>query len=417
MDAREQRGLEIANTTKLKGNAGLWLVPSSNKPDGYTVEIDKVHQPRCSCPDYSFRFKKCKHIFAVEFTIERKRIRTETKDGQTTVTETTETVKVKRTTYRQEWKQYNAAQAYEKSEFLALLYSLANGIEEPLQTFGRPRLSMSDTIFAIVYKIYSTVSTRRFATDLRDAHQKGYLSKLPSYSTLFDYLKMEELTPYLKHLITESGKILKSVEVDFAVDSSGFSTSQFGRWFVAKYGGEADFRKWIKLHAMVGTKTNVVTSVEISTGFANDSPYFKGLVDSTVASGFKVAEVSADKAYLSKKNMLAVTHHGATPYIPFKSNTQPSVDSEIWNRMYYFYRMHNAEFEAHYHKRSNVETTFHMIKSKFGERLRGKTETAQINEVLAKVLCHNICCVVQSIHELGIEATFHAEMQPARKVG
>jgi hypothetical protein len=49
-----------------------------------------------------------------------------------------------------------------------------------------------------------------------------------------------------------------------------------------------------------------------------------------------------------------------------------------------------------------------MIKSKFGERLRSKTEMAQVNEALCKVLAHNICCVVQSIHELGIEANFYA---------
>jgi hypothetical protein len=60
---------------------------------------------------------------------------------------------------------------------------------------------------------------------------------------------------------------------------------------------------------------------------------------------------------------------------------------------------------------SNVETTFHMIKSKFGQRLRSRTLTAQINEALCKVLCHNLCVVIQSVHELGIEATFGAELQ------
>jgi hypothetical protein len=48
-----------------------------------------------------------------------------------------------------------------------------------------------------------------------------------------------------------------------------------------------------------------------------------------------------------------------------------------------------------------------MIKSKFGERLRSKTETAQINEALCKVLAHNICCVIQAVHELGIETNFY----------
>lgn len=47
-----------------------------------------------------------------------------------------------------------------------------------------------------------------------------------------------------------------------------------------------------------------------------------------------------------------------------------------------------------------------MIKSKFGTRLRSKTPVAQVNELLYKVLCHNLCCLVQSFYELGVEAEF-----------
>ncbi|HWN11991.1 MAG TPA: hypothetical protein VNO50_22370 [Pyrinomonadaceae bacterium] len=51
-----------------------------------------------------------------------------------------------------------------------------------------------------------------------------------------------------------------------------------------------------------------------------------------------------------------------------------------------------------------------MIKSKFGQRFRSKTMTAQINEALCKVLCHNLCVVIQSVHELGIDADFSTEV-------
>ncbi len=34
------------------------------------------------------------------------------------------------------------------------------------------------------------------------------------------------------------------------------------------------------------------------------------------------------------------------------------------------------------------------------------TPTAQVNEVLCKILCHNICVLIQSIYELGIEPVF-----------
>ncbi len=410
MEAREVRGLEIAAKTKLtrKGKSNIWLVPSqSGKQEKYSVALDE-EKPNCTCRDYEFRNEKCKHIFAVEYTIQRE----QTADG---VTITTETVKVIRKTYPQNWPAYNVAQTHEKSELQALLYELCQNLPEPEQKRGRPRLSLGDIIFLTTYKVYSTVSGRRFDTDLREAKQRGYLSKLPHYNSVFRYLESEALTPYLYELISMSALPLKSVESDFAVDSSGFSTGQFMRWFDVKYGKEEDRRQWLKLHLMTGTKTNIVTSVEVSDGYSNDYHHFKPLVNQTAKIGFKMAEVSADKAYLGGENLLTTLRHGAIPYIPFKSNSVPHSSgsygpkSQLWTRMFHFYNLHREEFLTHYHKRSNVETTFHMIKAKFGQRLRSKTQTAQINEALCKVLCHNLCVVIQSVHELGIEPTFLGE--------
>lgn len=41
----------------------------------------------------------------------------------------------------------------------------------------------------------------------------------------------------------------------------------------------------------------------------------------------------------------------------------------------------------------------------FGDHVRSKTDTAMANEALCKVLCHNLCCLIQSTYELGVEAT------------
>jgi hypothetical protein len=114
-------------------------------------------------------------------------------------------------------------------------------------------------------------------------------------------------------------------------------------------------------------------------------------------------------------NLLATTRHGATPYISFKSNSveqsKANPKSSVWVKMYHYYNLRRDEFLDHYHKRSNVETVFSMIKSKFGQRLRCKTPTAQINEALCKVLAHNLCCVIQSVHELNINASFREKSQ------
>lgn len=405
---REQKALEIAARTKLTREGDDWIVPSQSGPKNYKVNPDP-ESPQCTCPDFEFRQQRCKHIFAVEIVLQREV--TVSNDGTQTVTET---VTVKRK-YTQEWSAYNKAQTNEKAHFISFLHELCSGIEDPIQTNGRPRLPLGDIIFAATYKTYSTVSGRRFASDLRDALAKGYITKLPSYNSVFDYFRMASLTPYLKQLITASAQPLTSVESDFAVDSSGFSTGQFVRWLDVKYGTKEDRRQWLKLHLICGVKTNIVTSVEVSDGYAHDYHYMKELVNHTAEIGFKMKEVSADKAYLGAENLLAALRKGAIPYIPFKSNSVPHSEgsygakSELWTRMFHFYNYRRAEFLQHYHKRSNIETTFHMIKSKFGQRLRSKTQTAQINEALCKVLCHNLCVVIQSMYELNITPEFSGE--------
>ena len=74
--------------------------------------------------------------------------------------------------------------------------------------------------------------------------------------------------------------------------------------------------------------------------------------------------------------------------------------------MYHLFQLKQDEFLAHYHQRSNVESTFSMIKRKFGDSLFSKTETAMKNEVFCKVLCHNLVVLIHEIHELGIEPVF-----------
>jgi transposase len=287
------------------------------------------------------------------------------------------------------------------------LRGLCDGVVQPVQSKGRPRLRLSDVVFSAVFKVYSTFSGRRAVSGIRACEANGQIDKTPHYNSTFNYLENPALTPLLKALIEESASPLKAIESSFAVDSSGFSTSRFERWYDAKYGRTVSERQWLKCHLMCGITTNIVTSVEVTAGTANDCPYLPALAKTT-AKRFDIAEVSADKGYISNKNLEAVVALGATPYIPFKVNTTGE-GPELWRKLYHYYQFNRDTFLKHYHKRSNVETTFSMVKGKFGDAIRAKTDTAQVNEVLCKVLAHNLCVLVGSIYELGIEPTFWRE--------
>ena len=84
----------------------------------------------------------------------------------------------------------------------------------------------------------------------------------------------------------------------------------------------------------------------------------------------------------------------------------------MWRRLYAYFITREEEWKAHYHRRSNVETTFSMIKGKFGDSLRSKSETGQVNEILLKVLCHNICVLIQEMYELGITPNLEPVVKP-----
>lgn len=397
-EIRKQRGMQIAKTSRIMHREkGGYIVPSQSGSGAYIVRYEN-YKPVCECPDYEKRSVlgiKCKHCWAVEISINKKLY----PDGTVEITKTV------RKTYSQEWSAYNQAQTHEAELFMKLLHDLTENISKP-RKFGRPSLNLGESIFCSALKVYGTLSSRRTVGDFQTALDKGYISHKPHFNAVSKLLNKEELTPVLMELIQVSSLPLKSVETDFAIDSSGFGTSRFDRWYSFKYGKGITSRNWLKAHVVCGVKTNVITAVKITDGHANDCPQFSELVNAT-ANNFTMKEVSADPAYLSAENMKIVDDLDATAFIPFKSNSiSRSRHPKIWRKMFYYFNMNRDEFLNHYHKRSNAETVFHMIKSKFGDSVRSKNRTAQVNEILLKILCHNICVVIQEMFELKIEANF-----------
>ena len=72
-----------------------------------------------------------------------------------------------------------------------------------------------------------------------------------------------------------------------------------------------------------------------------------------------------------------------------------------------FFDDHQEYFMMKYHKRSNAETVFSMIKRKFGNHLYSKSSVGQTNEILCKALAHNICVLIQEYFENCVKIDFN----------
>ena len=392
---RRQKGQEIAKTGRVKMDGMKWVVPSQSSNRYYEVVLGLV-KSKCTCPDNTERQMKCKHIFAVEITVSK----TIDSKGNVTITET-------KKVYVQDWHNYTLAQNQEGKLFRKLLKDLVENVDEPIRTgAGRPRVPLKEALFCAIEKVYSMQSSRRaYSLYLEDA-KKQQISKAPNYNVINILLNDPEIRPILNKLLQITAMPLRSVETQFAIDSTGFRTTQFSQYCKEKHNTKRE-HSWVKAHLCVGVKTNIVTDVEITDENGADSPMFIPLTEGTRSLGFNIQEVSADKAYSARANLDAVAENGGIAYIPFKTNaTQHSRGGKVWNKMFYYYQMCRDEFMEHYHKRSNVETTNMAIKMKFGDCLKNKNFVSQSNELLCKLIAYNITVLINSMYELGIKPEF-----------
>lgn len=394
-DVKRQKGLEIAQTRKIKAISGGWLIPASSGSGVHYVRKTSTGL-KCSCPDFELRNQPCKHIYAAGFYPQ------EPKPDQIAPSH--------RNTYPQDWNSYNSYQTHERELLPPLLHDLCKSIEpepeEPQR--GRPKISLRDAVFSAALKVGSNLSARRFMPEMREAVKNGFASRLPSYNYILASIEDKRLTPFIERLISLSCLPLRAVDTSFAVDATGFGSRQYYQHRFKKDERNVEKQEVIKLHACVGVKTHVITMARVTSWNVHDSKEFSNVVVPT-SKMFKIAEVSEDKGYLAHEALNLVDSLGAVPYIAFKKNSRDNAESVVWNRMFHMFSLKREEFLDHYHKRSNVESVFSSLKRRYTDYVRNKGFTAQRNELLLKCLCYNISIVTQMAYELGIDPLFSVE--------
>lgn len=300
------------------------------------------------------------------------------------------------------WSAINKAGYNEASTFKHLLATLANELKEGVnQGRGRDGIDTRDMIFNICYTEYLNTSNRRVPGQLEEAEKQGYTTAC-AFNTITKYMKKEEIRDRIQELIQKSATPLKGHEETFAIDATGFSDSRFGCWQDHKYREKDEHRLWKKLHVACGVRSNIITAATVTKGTVHDQTQFEDLVDMT-DEYFDQGKIVADKGYNARVNYDKAKELGAKAYIPFKENVKGNAGGSYeWMRMYRKFQDYQNDFLREYHLRSNVESSFNVMKEKFGKNLRCRDSTALETEVLAKVLCYNICAVIRMMYELDL---------------
>jgi Transposase DDE domain/SWIM zinc finger len=396
---RVERGQAIASSPGLieRVAKGIFSVQSQSGPGVYLVTL-QGDRWKCMCPDFLAHDLACKHILAVRLH----------EKGFSLRAARTEETSRPRPSYAQDWSAYNRAQRAELRMFDEVLLELLREVEDPakVKQTGRPRLPLSDVLFAAIEKVYHGIPLRVTHGLSDQVHEARKISCSPSRNMPSVALRRADVTPVLHDLVAKSALPLASIEDTFAVDSSGFRTTSFGSYYREKYGA-ATQNVWVKGHIVVGTATHIIPKVTVTDARAGDSPEFPGLINGTVAAGFLLREVYADKGYLSGANYEAARELGGTAYIMFKKDSHghakhPAVRSPLWKTMWHLLQSDPSKFLDHYNKRENVEAVFAAIKKKLGETISSRDPVAQVNELLCKVLAYNITVLIHESFEHGI---------------
>ena len=123
-------------------------------------------------------------------------------------------------------------------------------------------------------------------------------------------------------------------------------------------------------------------------------------------------------------NLQAVSDASGTPFIPFKDSPAiPGLPGDqslpwasTWTKMYHLFSYQRDTFLAATTSGRTSRPRSPLAKTKLGDSLRSKSEVGQFNEVLCKVIAHNLCVLIACIHEIGLDIpTFTT--QPAEMAG
>jgi hypothetical protein len=216
------------------------------------------------------------------------------------------------------------------------------------------------------------------------------MSILPGKSTIQIGMKMLTMTNLWKFnsiILSEWSKR----KLNLLIDSSGIKILGRSVWFCIRIKEYITKRDCDKAHLAVCSDVLFIMNWRITKGKKNDCPFFAILLKPFKILGI----VLGDKGYLSRNNFqLAVDKRGCA-FIPFKSNATASPKSHpAWKAAFWIWGNLNSIYKEIYHQRSKIESVFHALKERYGDKLFCSGALMRRKEMALRFIAYNIRLVI-----------------------
>jgi hypothetical protein len=417
-DPRAQRGLALAQAKKdaIKPLVGAkYLVPSAAS-NGSSYVVD-VKAERCSCLDWAERGSpdhphRCKHIWCLVYVLKLA-------DGSELLMKERPRKKSDPSTWKKrDWTVINQCRTLIPRLGPQLLVELIDGAGLPgPPRRGRPGASLRDIVLTAAFREWEGATAGEAVVAIDELCARGLtsVSRVPHHNALLERFARPEVMPYLHRILAASALPMLPFETGITADATSFGTGVYDCAFIEKHGKKEQKRPPTKRHSWIdvvigwGVNLHVVVAAQPTehNPIGGEVGMMPELLRRSIANGCRVTAWFGDGAYCAERCAAACEKAGVELFVKWpEGRTGKTKGAALWR----LYQVLDANRDL-YHERCNkgrplAESNNKMLKERFGYSLHSRTPNTMYAEVMLRLICHNVACLVMAVKELKIDPKY-----------
>ena len=295
------------------------------------------------------------------------------------------------------WSAYDQWMADELIFSMQKIMELADSFPfwQRIKNTGRKPVKERDLLIAFLLRQFFDTTFRHLVGYMSMLNEYFQFEMIPHHSVISRYNRSKRWNHIWKRFHNFVMKTLPARDVNSISDGTGYGGRK-EHWRDVDYGIRC-IQNWVKTHVNVDEDSFLIMSYSLTKSNVHESVEFKKNWKN-LPENVTPKRSLADSAYTSNEILELVRSSSAIPYHGVKKNAACKKYPETaYDKLVYFFKHFPDRFNDGYCMRGLVETVFSMIDSRFGYRIRCRSDIGRENEVHAKISSHNIRMICAKI--------------------